>query len=81
MDTVFGLPLWSGYLLVGMLGGYSLFLAGLTVVRTGHHVLWTLLLVVPVLNIVAVWLLAYRRWPRLDGPGPDTDGTSVRPGA
>ena len=76
MDSVFGLPMWTLYLIVGAFGAYSLFLAGLTVVRAGFHVLWTLLLVVPLLNIVAVWVLAYRRWPRLDpAASPDLDQT------
>ena len=39
--------------------------------RTGYSEWWSLLLFVPVLNIVALWVFAYGRWPKA--------GASVRP--
>jgi uncharacterized membrane protein YhaH (DUF805 family) len=35
--------------------------------RTGYSEWWALLLYVPVLNVVALWLFAYGRWPKIGG--------------
>jgi hypothetical protein len=34
--------------------------------RTGHSRWWTVLMFVPGLNWLAVWILAFVRWPALD---------------
>ena len=34
--------------------------------RTGYSRWWTLLNFIPLVNIVALWVLAYRRWPAVD---------------
>ena len=34
--------------------------------RTGYSRWWTLLYFIPLVNIVALWVLAYRRWPAVD---------------
>jgi hypothetical protein len=33
--------------------------------RTGHSGAWGLLMVVPFVNIVSLWVLAFKRWPAL----------------
>ena len=35
--------------------------------RTGHSGAWGLLMVVPLVNIISLWVLAFKRWPALDG--------------
>jgi hypothetical protein len=42
--------------------------------RTGHSGLWALLMLVPIVNLVSLWVLAYKRWPALD------DGAAGRRG-
>ena len=34
--------------------------------RMGHSPYWCLLYFVPVANLVAIWVLAYVRWPAMD---------------
>ena len=34
--------------------------------RIGHSRWWTVLYFIPLVNIVALWILAYRRWPAVD---------------
>jgi hypothetical protein len=36
------------------------------VARTGHSRWWTVLYFIPIVNIAALWVLAYRRWPAVD---------------
>jgi hypothetical protein len=36
--------------------------------RTGYSEWWSLLLYVPVGNIIALWLFAYGRWPKSGAP-------------
>ncbi len=31
--------------------------------RTGHAPLWSLLFVIPLVNVVALWVFAFKRWP------------------
>ena len=40
--------------------------------RTGFSQWWTLLVLVPLVNLVALWVFAYARWPAVD------DGESRR---
>jgi hypothetical protein len=45
----------------------SLFLLLVPVVRllrrTGHHAVWCLLALFPVLNLIAFWFFAFKPWP------------------
>ncbi len=45
--------------------------------RTGHSGWWCLLMLVPVVNIAALWVLAFKRWPT----ERDADGTAGPDGA
>lgn len=35
--------------------------------RTGHAGWWALLMVVPLANIISLWVLAFKDWPALRG--------------
>lgn len=45
--------------------------------RAGFSRWWALLVLVPVVNVVALWLFAYARWPAVDTPA----ASSTAPGA
>lgn len=36
--------------------------------RTGYSGWWTLLIFVPLLNVIGLWLLAFSHWPAVDIP-------------
>jgi uncharacterized membrane protein YhaH (DUF805 family) len=38
--------------------------------RTGHSGWWALLMLVPLANLVSLWVLAFKDWPALRGPRP-----------
>ena len=56
----------------------SLFLAALYVVigipaahilhRTGNSRWWSLLIVIPIVNVIGFWIFAFMRWPAVDPP-------------
>jgi hypothetical protein len=34
--------------------------------RTGHSGAWSLLMLVPLANLVSLWVLAFKKWPAVD---------------
>lgn len=36
--------------------------------RTGHSRLWVLIFFIPIINVVALWVLAFVHWPALRHP-------------
>lgn len=38
--------------------------------RAGFSPWWALLVLVPLVNLVALWVFAYVRWPAIDGDTP-----------
>jgi hypothetical protein len=34
--------------------------------RTGHSGAWSLLMILPVANLISLWVLAFKRWPAVD---------------
>ena len=34
--------------------------------RTGHSGAWSLLMLVPVVNLISLWVLAFKKWPAVD---------------
>ncbi len=38
--------------------------------RTGHSGAWSLLMIVPLANLISLWVLAFKKWPAIDGKGP-----------
>ncbi len=47
--------------------------------RTGYSEWWSLLLFVPVVNILALWWFAYARWPGGGGGGAARPTISISP--
>lgn len=33
--------------------------------RTGHSGAWALLILVPIVNVISLWVLAFKKWPAL----------------
>ncbi|MGD9539260.1 MAG: hypothetical protein AB7P52_18815 [Alphaproteobacteria bacterium] len=50
--------------------GYGVWCCIRILSRAGQRPLWAFLMVVPILNLVLVWIFAYARWPRLDERAP-----------
>lgn len=81
MGTVLGLEPWLGYSIIAVLLTYVLSAGGWVLARAGRNPLWVLALLVPWVNIAAIWLFAYARWPAQDetvrgGTADDFDGDS-----
>ena len=36
--------------------------------RAGYRRIWCIIVIVPLVNLVALWVFAYARWPTLDKP-------------
>jgi hypothetical protein len=34
--------------------------------RTGHSGAWALLMLVPLANLISLWVLAFKKWPAVD---------------
>jgi hypothetical protein len=44
-----------------------LWMIGRVLRRAGYSPWWALLVLVPLVNLVALWVFAYVRWPAIDG--------------
>jgi hypothetical protein len=64
--SALGTPYWLYLLIVGLYVAALIGLAGWVLARTGRSPLWSLLLLVPTVNVVAIWALAYAKWPRFE---------------
>jgi uncharacterized membrane protein YhaH (DUF805 family) len=38
--------------------------------RTGHSGWWAILWMVPFVNLIALWIFAFAKWPAVDRAGP-----------
>lgn len=52
------------------LAAASAWMATIVCRRAGLSPLWGLLILVPLVNLVAVWLFAFNDWPAVDGARP-----------
>lgn len=59
-----GLPFWIEYLIAAVFVVYLIIAAGICLARSGHSPLWALLLLLPYIQIVAVWAFALIQWPK-----------------
>ena len=74
-DTIIHLGFWE--LLIGsIITTYTLIAGGWVLAKAGRSPRGTLLLLFPYLNVIAVWVFAYMRWPFVDRPA----GTGVPDG-
>ena len=53
-------------IIIGIMLTWTLAAGSFLLARLGIKPLWVLLLVVPGLNVLAIWLFAYVRWPRYE---------------
>lgn len=63
---VFGGPAWIELLIIGIIIVYTFYICGKILARTGRGPIWTLMLLVPGVQIIAFWLFAFSRWPRFN---------------
>lgn len=59
-------------LLVPLLVVALLAMLGRILRRAGYPGWWALLALVPLVNLVALWVFAYTRWPAIDGSNRQT---------
>jgi hypothetical protein len=69
IDRLWSSPTWVEGLALLLLA-VPLLLASRVVRRAGYSPWWALLLLVPLVNLVALWLFAYARWPAVDRRTP-----------
>ena len=53
-------------IVIGIMLTWTLAAGSFLLARLGIKPLWVLLLVLPGLNVLAIWLFAYVRWPRYE---------------
>ena len=58
--SLFTLPIVMTILVVSI---FLLLVPVIKVLRTGHHPLWGLFAIFPGLNLIALWLFAFKPWP------------------
>lgn len=66
-----GLPQWVELLIFGLIIVYFMAIVSLVLARTGRSPVWTLLLLIPVVQVVVIWAFAYCHWPRVDDSQPE----------
>lgn len=57
---------WQLYLFISLVLTYSMVAGGWVLAKAGRSPLWILLLLIPYVNVLAVWAFAYIRWPFVD---------------
>lgn len=60
--TYLDLPLWGRYLLQGILVFISIACAAVTLSRAGRSPYYALLIVIPYVQIAALWVFAFTPW-------------------
>lgn len=59
-----GLPQWGEYLLQGIFIFIMLACSAVVLTRTGRSPWFAFLMIVPYVQIAAVWMLAFTLWPK-----------------
>ncbi|HYD29966.1 MAG TPA: hypothetical protein VEB64_03810 [Azospirillaceae bacterium] len=67
MESMVGSGSWAVNLGAGLYLVAYIVLAGWVCARAGRSPLWSLVLLYPPTAIIAIWVFAYIRWPRVDG--------------
>lgn len=58
------LPRYVSMTILGLIVAVMLTLAGFALARMGYKPLWALLLLIPTISVIALWVVAYRAFPR-----------------
>lgn len=56
---------WQEMLIMSLFGAYLVLTAGMIAGRAGRAPFWGLLMLVPWVQIIAIWALALIKWPRI----------------
>jgi hypothetical protein len=59
-------PQWAQYLMQGLLLFALMSCSAVILGRAGKSPYWALFTVVPYLVIIAIWVFAFTKWPKLD---------------
>lgn len=62
------LPYTLGYVVLGVLVLGLIGASGFVLARLGIKPLWALVLPVPFVQVISLWVFAYKRWPRENPP-------------
>lgn len=54
------------YILAGLVTAGALLILARVLEKTGFSLWWALLFLVPGINVIGLWVLAFVRWPALD---------------
>ncbi|MBI1209434.1 MAG: hypothetical protein GC191_19390 [Azospirillum sp.] len=73
------LPEWQGHLAVGLLLAGKLGLGGWVLARAGRSPLWVFALLVPYLDLLALWIFAWSHWPAMAIGGAGTESATANP--
>jgi hypothetical protein len=60
-NPVFGLVMFAIFAALAVIPFWKLWS------RTGHSGFWGLLAIIPLVNVIALWILAFKKWPRDGG--------------
>ena len=60
------LPEWGYFLIGGILIFVAISASGIIVTRAGRNPYWSLLLLLPFVQIIALWVFAFVDWPVID---------------
>lgn len=60
-----GMPVWLSHLIVSLTVTYTLCIFGVVFLRAGRSPLWSFLFLLPYVGVVALWVLAFTRWPAM----------------
>ena len=61
--SLFGLPFWLEYLIAGVLVLALIASASVVLTKAGRHPAWCFLLLIPYVQVIAVWVFAFMVWP------------------
>lgn len=64
--TLFDIPNWVEYTLVGFLIMYFMYACGMILARIGKSPAWCLLLFIPFVQIIVLWIFAFMKWPAFE---------------
>ena len=67
---------WQQMLIMSLIGAFIVLTGGMMAGRAGRAPFWSLLLLIPYVQIVALWAFAFMPWPRIDDADKNTDPVS-----